>query len=144
MASSCSEKEKNMSIAKFITRKPVLICMILLVAALFLIPAEVLAQELDATAVGSTGPFEAFLTRAADMFSYTRNALFFIAAFAFIGYAWNAIQEGKIDWTKLLYLVVALVLLGVAGYIVNYIANPNKGNTETRFEGLKNSSGWDE
>ncbi|MDR2099083.1 MAG: hypothetical protein LBO78_03615 [Rickettsiales bacterium] len=139
-----------MSIFKFLTKRSTLICLAILVAAAFLVPVDVLAQTGEVNpetarnfTQGGTGPFELFLMRAARMFSYTRNALFFIAAFAFIGYAWSAIQEGKINWKELLYLIVALVLLGVAGFIVTFIADPQRqAATQSHFPGLNDTNTW--
>ena len=107
---------------KFITRNYVLLLAVFAVAILG--SFELLAQG-TGTATATTdalGPFGAFLRRGADLFYYTRNALFVVTAFVFIKYAWGAITEGKFEWKELFWLIVALVLLGVAGYVVEWFA----------------------
>jgi drug/metabolite transporter (DMT)-like permease len=132
-------------ILSFINRHSVAICLAVLGAMLFASPdvfAQTTIQQQYSTETG-TGPFEAFLRRGATLFTYTRNALFVCAAFAFILYAWDAIQKGEIEWKKLLWLIVALVLLGVAGYIVSYLANPTKPtDLQTQYKDLGDTQGW--
>ncbi|MGN0929234.1 MAG: hypothetical protein ACI4N3_01185 [Alphaproteobacteria bacterium] len=139
-----------MSILKFLTKKSTVICLGILVALMFIVPADVWAQARQAAEgeqivnQGLTGPFERFLQRGSQLFAYTRNALFVVAAVAFLGYAWKAIEEGKIDWTKLFMLIVALVLLGVAGFIVSYMADPEgSNNIQQTYGGLQDTKGWD-
>ncbi|MDR1476508.1 MAG: TrbC/VirB2 family protein [Rickettsiales bacterium] len=133
-------------ILAFLNRHSVAICLAAIVAALFFMPldafAQVVVQQQYSNETG-TGPFAAFLQRGATLFTYTRNALFVCAAFAFIVYAWNAIKDGEIKWEKLLYLVIALVLLGVAGYIVSYLANPDRPTKlQQDYEDLGDTQGW--
>jgi uncharacterized membrane protein YozB (DUF420 family) len=94
----------------------------------------------------STGPFQKFLQRAGHLFQVSRNALFVVAAFMFIGFAWNAIQSGEIEWKKIAYLLIGLVLLGVAGFVVTYIANPNSTaeqlNSMQENYRLQDTGGW--
>lgn len=113
-----------MSIFSFLNKKSTAICFGILTLIMFFTPLNAFAQgagNLD------TGPFQEFLTRAATLFMQTRNALFVVAAFAFIKYAWTAIQEGKIETDKIFWLIVGLVILGAAGWIVSYLANPADG-----------------
>ncbi len=126
-----------MSIFKFLTKKSTLLCLGLLVLFTFVAPVEVWAAD--------TGPFEAFLQRATKLFMQTRNALFVLAAFAFITYAFTAIKKGDVEWEKIFYLIVGLVILGVAGWVVSYMANPD-AETEIieQYEGLENTQGWDD
>jgi len=106
---------------KFIARNYVLLLAVAAVSVLG--SAEVLAQAPATTAANTAlGPFAEFLARGADLFYYTRNALFVVTAFVFIKYAWGVITEGKFEWKELFLLVVALVLLGVAGFIVDWFA----------------------
>ena len=138
------EKEKNMSIFKFLTKKSTVLCLGLLVLFSVVVPADVLAQT--TTTSFSTGPFQAFLKRASTLFMQTRNALFVVAAFAFIAYAWTAIQKGSVEWDKIFYLIVGLTILGVAGWVVGYMADPSKGGDVVMqdYEGFKNTQGWDD
>ncbi|MDR1008901.1 MAG: hypothetical protein LBL52_01465 [Rickettsiales bacterium] len=101
------------------------------------------ASEVPADSLGqSTGPFAKFLARAAHLFQVSRNALFVVAAFVFIGFAWNAINKGSIEWEKIAYLLIGLVLLGVAGFIVAYMADPSgTENLQTGY-GLHDKAGW--
>lgn len=134
-----------MSIFKFFSKKSTLICLGILVAVMFMIPIDVFAQD-GATIVttGATGPFQRFLQRGSQLFAYTRNALFVVAAAVFLGMAWKTIQDGKMDWEKLFYLTVALVLLGVAGFIVSYIADPTgTNNIQETYSGLQDTQGWE-
>ena len=146
------DRRKKMSIFKILTKKSTLICLGILVALIFAIPAEVLAQATDqvsqnareAVKSGKTGPFALFLARGSTLFAYTRNALFVVAAFAFLAYAYQAIDKGDIQWKQLLMLIVALVLLGVAGFIVSYLANPDKPTqVQENYGGLTDTSGWE-
>lgn len=136
-----------MSLFKFLTKKSTLICLGILVALMFIVPVDVWAQDATGEQIvdqGLTGPFQRFLQRGSQLFAYTRNALFVVAAVAFLGYAWKAIEEGKIDWTKLFMLIVALVLLGVAGFIVAYMADPEGGNNiQQTYGGLQDTKGWE-
>lgn len=136
-----------MSLFKFLTKKSTLVCLGILVALMFIVPVDVWAQDATGEQIvnqGLTGPFQRFLQRGSQLFAYTRNALFVIAAVAFLGYAWKAIQEGKIEWDKLFMLIVALVLLGVAGFIVAYMADPEGGNNiQQTYGGLQDTKGWE-
>ena len=71
--------------------------------------------------------------------------MFVLAAFAFITYAFTAIKKGDVEWEKIFYLIVGLVILGVAGWVVSYMANPD-AETEIieQYEGLENTQGWDD
>ena len=110
------------------------------------VSAEVLAQQAQQAAAlantTDTGPFRAFLNRAAHLFQTSRNAIFVIAAFFFVKFAWDAINEGKIDWKALLYLLAGLVLLSVAGFIVSYMASPQQQNQMQRDYGLDDKGNW--
>ena len=132
-----------MSIFKFLTKKSTLICLGLLVLLTF-VPVEAWAKA----SADKTGPFSAFLNRAAILFMQTRNALFVIAAFAFVAYAWHAIQKGEVEWGKIFYLIVALVILGVAGWIVSYLADPSSagksGNVVSEYKEFGDTKGWDD
>jgi uncharacterized membrane protein YozB (DUF420 family) len=135
-------------ILAFLNRHSVVICLAIIAAAVFFLSDGAMAQvpNQQFTQEKGTGPFQAFLARGAKLFSYSRNALFVCAAFAFIIYAWSAIKEGKIEWEKLLMLIIALVLLGVAGYIVSYLANPQSPTAlqtqGTGFQDLGDIDGW--
>jgi uncharacterized membrane protein YozB (DUF420 family) len=125
-------------ILAFLSRHTTLLCLALIAVAMFFMPEAASAQPAAVQVPrGATGPFQAFLERGTALFAYTRNALFVVAAFAFVVYAWTAIQEGKIEWNKLLYLIVALVLLGVAGFIVSYLAGGQGGGLTTDFQNLQ-------
>lgn len=134
-----------MSIFKFLTKKSTVLCLGLLVLFSVVVPADVWAQA--STTSFSTGPFQEFLKRASKLFMQTRNALFVVAAFAFIAYAWTAIQKGSIDWDKIFYLIVGLTILGVAGWVVSYMADPKGGAADVimkDYEGLQNTQGWND
>lgn len=100
--------------------KPVFYGFMLFLFSNYFMSGMVLAQEKQSFA--TTGPFAAFLTKAAKLFFQTRNALFVLAIFAFLTYAWNAIMSGSIKWEQIFYLIVGLTILGVAGYVVDYMA----------------------
>lgn len=134
-----------MSIIKFLTKKSTLLCLGLLVLLTF-VPVDVWAAtgEYGGGDPSKTGPFTAFLWRAAKLFMQTRNALFVLAAFAFIAYAWTAIQKGSVEWEKIFYLIVGLTILGVAGWVVSYMANPGEADAVvTTYQNLGNTQGWD-
>ncbi len=134
-----------MSIFKWFTKKSTFICLAVLVAVMFMIPLDVFAQD-GGTIVtsGATGPFQRFLQRGSQLFAYTRNALFVVAAVVFLGIAWKTINEGKMDWEKIFYLILALILLGVAGFIVSYVADPTgSNNIQETYSGLQDTQGWE-
>ncbi len=132
-----------MSIIKFLTKKSTLLSLGFLVLFAFVAPVDAWAQ-IASGAAEKTGPFSAFLWRAAKLFMQTRNTLFVIAAFAFIAYAWTAIKDGKVEWEKIFYLIVGLTILGVAGWVVSYMANPDDANAiVTDYQNLDNTKGWD-
>ena len=132
-----------MSIIKFLRKKSTLLCLGLLVLLTFM-PVDVWAADSAVVNTDKTGPFAAFLWRAAKLFMQTRNALFVVAAFAFVAYAWHAIQKGEIEWGKIFYLIVGLTILGVAGWVVSYMANPDKAEeVVTTYKNLGNTEGWD-
>ena len=145
---------------KFIARNYVLLLAVFAVAMLGSL--EVLAQTIPYAPGGAvsahgagvdaaTGPFAAFLRRGADLFYYTRNALFVLAAFMFVRYAWEAITKGKVEnLENILWVIVALVLLGVSGFVVDWFAGtkvsdelskPSSDVNMQRTSGFK-SSGW--
>ena len=99
----------------------------------------------DAWAAVDVGPFQAFLQRAAKLFMQTRNALYVLAVFAFIAYAFTAIKDGKVNWEQIFYLIVGLVILGVAGWTMSYLADPEqKGDAIlSEYEELENVGNWD-
>ena len=136
-----------MSIFKFLTKKSTLLCLGILALMAF-VPVDAWAQNATVVNTEKTGPFAAFLYRAAKLFMQTRNALFVVAAFAFIAYAWKAIQDGKVEWDKIFYLIVGLTILGVAGWVVSYMADPSSaGNTSNVvgvYENMQNTKGWDD
>lgn len=134
-----------MSIFKFLTKKSTLLCLGILILLTF-VPVDVWAADAQygGGVPAKTGPFTAFLWRAAKLFMQTRNALFVLAAFAFIAYAWTAIQKGSVEWEKIFYLIVGLTILGVAGWVVSYMANPEDSNAVvTTYQNLGNTDGWD-
>ncbi len=136
-----------MSLFKFLTKKSTVICLAVLVLIMAFVPVDAFAQGavVEAPSATDTGPFDAFLDRAATLFMQTRNALFVVAAFAFIQFAWTAINKGEIDATKIFYLVVGLVILGVAGWMVAYLADPTDPNAiMDQYKGIGNSAGWDQ
>ena len=133
-----------MSIFKFLTKKSTLLCLGLVILLAFVVPVDVWAQTTSNGSGFDTGPFAEFLKRAAKLFMQTRNALFVVAAFAFVAYAWHAIQKGEIEWGKIFYLIVGLTILGVAGWVVSYMANPGDANNVVEtYQNLGNTEGWD-
>ena len=99
----------------------------------FFMPEIVLAQSTGA----DVGAFRAFLEKAARLFFQSRNALFVIAIFAFLVYAWEAILKGSISWEKIFYLIVGLTILGVAGFAVNYMAG-GSFDVQNEYQELNN------
>ena len=110
--------------------KPVFYGFMLFLISNYFMPEMVFAQNKGA--FEDTGPFAAFLGKAAKLFFQTRNALFVIAIFAFLSYAYTAITDGKVDHVKIFYLIVGLTILGVAGYVVNYMAGGNFDVVQTK------------
>ena len=102
--------------------KPVFYGFMLFIFSNYFMPEMVFAQSGGEFTSSQVGPFTAFLNKAATLFFQTRNALFVLAIFAFLTYAWNAIMTGSIKWEQIFYLIVGLTILGVAGFVVNYMA----------------------
>ena len=139
-----SKKEKIMGkILNFFKKRSTLLTLGLFVLFTVAMPADVWAQ---AGNNNLTGPFHAFLLRAAKLFMQTRYALYTIAAFSFVAYAWTAIQDGKVDWGKMFYLIVGLVILGVAGWTVSYLADPQEDGNKILdvYQDFNNTTGWDD
>ena len=143
------KKEKNMGkVINFVKKHSVLFTLALVVLFTFLVSSDVFAQDantvMTVTENKSAGPFSAFLQKAAILFRQSRYALYTIAAFAFIAYAWTAIKDGKVEWEKMFYLIVGLVILGVAGWTVTYLAGGNQESILTTYEGFKDvgGGGW--
>ena len=127
-----------MSILKFLSKKSTVLSLGFLALFTFMLPV-------DAWAAVDVGPFQAFLQRAAKLFMQTRNALYVLAVFAFIAYAFTAIKDGKVNWDQIFYLIVGLVILGVAGWTMSYLADPEqKGDAIlSEYEELENVGNWD-
>lgn len=127
-----------MSILKFLSKKSTVLSLGFLALFTFMLPV-------DAWAAVDVGPFHAFLQRAAKLFMQTRNALYVLAVFAFIAYAFTAIKDGKVNWEQIFYLIVGLVILGVAGWTMSYLADPEqKGDAIlSEYEELENVGNWD-
>lgn len=127
-----------MSILKFLSKKSTVLSLGFLALFTFMLPV-------DAWAAVDVGPFQAFLQRAAKLFDQTRNALYVLAVFAFIAYAFKAIQDGKVEWDKIFYLIVGLVILGVAGWTMSYLADPEQEGKAilSEYEELDNVGNWD-
>lgn len=128
-----------MSILKFLSKKSTVLSLGFLALFTFMLPVDAWAATVD------VGPFQAFLQRAAKLFMQTRNALYVLAVFAFIAYAFTAIQKGSVEWEKIFYLIVGLVILGVAGWTMSYLADPEqKGDAIlSEYEELENVGNWD-
>ena len=90
--------------------------------------------------VEALGPFGDFLVRAANLFSATRYAIYVCAAFAFVTYAWTAITKGEFEKDKLFWLLVALILLGIAGSLVDWLVGTGDYTTG-EFGGFGNVKG---
>ena len=130
-------------VINFMKKHSTLLTLALFVLFTFVMSSEVLAQ--GTTSAVDAGPFKAFLKRAAALFSQTRIAIYTVAAFAFVAYAWHAIQEGNVEWKKILYLIVGLVLLGVAGWTVTYLAGEQQDGLLKEYSQFKDikADGWD-
>lgn len=127
-----------MKLLKFFISRPFFYGAFLFFISNFIMPV-------DAFAAIDTGPFHTFLLRATKLFYQTRNAIFVVAVFVVLSYAWGAIYEGKIEKEKIFTLILGLVILGVAGWAVSYIADPSqKGEAVLgEYTNLKDTSGWD-
>ena len=127
-----------MSILKFLSKKSTVLSLGFLALFTFMLPV-------DAWAAVDVGPFHAFLQRAAKLFMQTRNALYVLAVFAFITYAFTAIIDGKAEWEKIFYLIVGLVILGVAGWTMSYLADPSQDGDAIleEYEEFDNVGNWD-
>ncbi len=127
-----------MSILKFLSKKSTVLSLGFLALFTFMLPV-------DAWAAVDVGPFQAFLQRAAKLFMQTRNALYVLAVFAFIAYAFTAIKDGKVNWEQIFYLIVGLVILGVAGWTMSYLADPSQDGDAIleEYEEFDNVGNWD-
>lgn len=127
-----------MSILKFLSKKSTVLSLGFLALFTFMLPV-------DAWAAVDVGPFQAFLQRAAKLFMQTRNALYVLAVFAFITYAFTAIKDGKVNWEQIFYLIVGLVILGVAGWTMSYLADPSQDGDAIleEYEEFDNVGNWD-
>lgn len=69
-------------------------------------------------------PFGAITTKASNAFAQTRRVVFVLGAFTLVAIAVGAIF-GKINWKWFVSLLVALCILAVAGFIINYFVKAN-------------------
>ena len=74
-------------------------------------------------------PFTAITTKASNAFTNTRKVVFTLGAFTLVAIAVGAIF-GKINWRWFVSLLVALVILAVAGMIINYFVKENQMATD--------------
>lgn len=127
-----------MSLIKFLTKRSTVLCLGITLLLLTFVPMEAFAAM-------DTGPFQKFLKRAATLFMQTRNALFVVAVFSFIVYGWTAIMDGKVDWKKLAFLIIGLVLLGVAGWTISYLVDPSNDKVlVSEFQDTQDMGTWNE
>jgi len=71
-------------------------------------------------------PFNSVITKSSDAFTQTRNVVFILGAFTLVAIAVGAIF-GKINWRWFVSLLVALVILAVAGAIITYFVGKDPG-----------------
>ena len=116
--------------------KPVLYGFALFFLSNLLMSVPVFAQAAAPTGEDAFGPFGAFLSRAIKLFYQTRSALFVVAIFVFLSYAWTMIYEGKFEKEKVLYLIIGLVILGIAGALVSYMSKNYKSSDDITIEGI--------
>ncbi len=91
----------------------------ILVVLIALAPAEAFAQQ-------SNGVFATVGTKAKDLFNEVRTIIFILGGFGLIGLAMGAIF-GKINWKWFGGLAFGLVLLAVAGAVVEYLTGAPVG-----------------
>ncbi|MBO7332458.1 MAG: hypothetical protein J6U64_02200 [Alphaproteobacteria bacterium] len=72
-----------------------------------------------ADAAQASGVFDELSNKASNTFSGVRKVVFVLGAFTLVAIAVGAIF-GKINWKWFISLLVALVILAVAGMIINY------------------------
>lgn len=75
-------------------------------------------------AVANNSVFDKLSDKASDTFSGVRQVVFVLGAFTLVAIAVGAIF-GKINWKWFISLLVALVILAVAGMIINYFVDAN-------------------
>lgn len=68
---------------------------------------------------GGDGPFGTVTTKLKDAFQNTRTVIFVVGGFGLVGLAVGAIF-GKVNWKWFASLAIGLVIVAVAGAIINY------------------------
>ena len=76
------------------------------------------------------GPFKNLIIRAKSIFKSVRTVVFLLGGFGLIFLAAQAIF-GDLKWDSFLALAIGLLILGVAGYLVDYITQED--TTKTMF-----------
>lgn len=75
-----------------------------------------------ADAAQASDPFGELSSKASDTFSGVRQVVFVLGAFTLVAIAVGAIF-GKINWKWFVSLLVALVILAIAGMIISYFVD---------------------
>ena len=81
--------------------------------------AQAFAGGNDAAAAAGDGPFGTVTEKLTDAFKNTRTVIFVVGGFGLVGLAVGAIF-GKVNWKWFASLAIGLVIVAVAGAIINY------------------------
>jgi hypothetical protein len=84
------------------------------------------AEPLLTQAGYATSPLKGFLIRYSNLFVLMRDAFIWLSAFAFIGYAWESITKGKLEFSGLSFLAASLIALMSLESVMLWLANPDK------------------
>ena len=68
-----------------------------------------------------TESFERLITTLKTLFYSGRNLIFILSAFSLLWMSYGFVTKGAIDWKNLIWFIVALVLLGSIGYVIDAV-----------------------
>ncbi len=68
-----------------------------------------------------TESFEKLVTTLKTLFYSGRNLIFILSAFSLLWMFYGFVTKGAIDWKNLIWFIVALVLLGSIGYVIDAV-----------------------
>jgi len=81
--------------------------------------------------VNSLGPFARVGRLLVGLFLNVRNFLYIAAAFSLVWFFYGWATTGAIDWQKLMYIGIGLVLMASVGYFLETVTGQSSGSNDS-------------